>query len=74
MDLEKLKSIDDASDRELLLIILSTQLQIARRLEFIEARVSNYEPQGVERLAEDITNKLQSFLLHLDHAITKNNT
>jgi hypothetical protein len=69
MDLSSISSIDKATDRQLLLMILSTQIQIARRLEFIETKVGGEKFEGVQDLTKDIVNKFDTFLERLNDSI-----
>ena len=71
MNLSKITSIDKATDRELLLIILSTQVQIARRIEFLESKVTKNEFGSVPEMCDDITNKLDTFIDRLDESIIR---
>jgi hypothetical protein len=43
MELENLKSLDQASDRDILTYIFSTQLLILRRLDFLEKETEEKE-------------------------------
>ena len=71
MNLSKITSIDKATDRELLLIILSTQVLIARRIEFLESKVTKDKFGSVPEMCDDITNKLDTFIDRLSEAIKR---
>lgn len=71
MDLEKVKSLDNATDRELLLMILSTQVQLCRRVEFLYSKVTSQEYGSVDSLCDDIANKFDTFAKRLDEAIER---
>lgn len=73
MKLSRIASIDKATDRELLLIILSTQVQIARRIEFLESKVTKNDFGSVPVMCDDISNKLDTFVDRLDEAIKRKN-
>ena len=73
-DLSKIESIDKASDKDLLLMILSTQVQIARRLEFLESHIKSENFGSVDQLSDDIANKLNTFASHLNKAIKRRHT
>ncbi len=74
MDLSKITSLSDATQHELLLIILSTQVQVLRRIQLLESKITKNDYGSVPELCEDITNKLDTFIKHLDGTIiTKNN-
>ena len=73
MKLSDVKSIEKATDRELLLMVLSMQVQIARRLEFIEAKVGGQKFEGVEDLTNDLVDKLDTFISHLNTSIKEAN-
>jgi hypothetical protein len=70
-DLSRIESIDKASDRDLLLMILSTQVQIARRLEFLESHMKSEKFGSVDELSDDIANNLNTFASHLAKAIKR---
>ena len=58
MELENLKSLEQASDRDLLTYIFATQLQILRRLDFLEnekERPSHFDT------TKDMVSKVDSF-------------
>lgn len=71
MSLRDIQSIDKATDRELLLMILSTQVQLARRIEFLEAKVKNEKFDSVPSLCDDIVQKFDTFNERLDEAIKR---
>lgn len=59
MELENLKSLDQASERDLLTYIFATQLQILRRLDFLEnekERPSHFET------TKDMVSKVDPFI------------
>jgi ferritin-like metal-binding protein YciE len=64
MKIEKLKSIDDASEKDLLKYIFATQLQILRRLDFLESKLDEKEDKKIRSHAEttkDMIDKIDSF-------------
>ncbi|RYE53385.1 MAG: hypothetical protein EOP48_14510, partial [Sphingobacteriales bacterium] len=61
MSLRDIQSIDKATDRELLLMILSTQVQLARRIEFLEAKIKDENFGSVPGLCDDIVQKFDTF-------------
>lgn len=71
MSLSNIKSVEKATDRELLLMILSSQIQIARRIEFLESKVTKKEFGSVPEMCDDITNKLDTFIDRFDEAIKR---
>lgn len=73
MNLSKISSIEKATDRELLLMILSTQVQIARRIEFLESKVTKKDFGSVPEMCDDITNKLDTFIDRLNESINLKN-
>ena len=73
MNLHKILSVENATDRELLLMILSTQVQIARKIEFLESKVTKDKFGSVPELCNDITNKLDTFIDRLDESIKRKN-
>lgn len=74
MGLSKIKSLSSATDREILLMILSTQVQIARRIEFLEAKIKDQEFGSVPSLCDDIVQKFDTFNERLDEAIKRKNS
>ena len=54
MSLRDIQSIDKATDRELLVMILSTQVQLARRIEFLEAKIKNEKFDSVPNLCDTV--------------------
>jgi len=74
MNLSKITSIDKATDRDLLLMILSTQVQIARRIEFLESKVTQKDFGSVPDLCEDIVNKFDTFNERLNEKIQGKNS
>ena len=73
MKLSEITSVDKATDRELLLIILSTQIQLARRIEFVYNKVAEKELESVDSLSDDIAAKLETFLSQINNAIKRKN-
>ena len=71
MKLSEITSVDKATDRELLLIILSTQIQLARRIEFVYNKVAEKELESVDSLSDDIAAKLETFLSQINNAIKR---
>lgn len=71
MQLSKIASVDKATDRELLLMILSTQIQLARRIEFVYNKVAEKELESVDSLSDDIAGKLETFLSQINNAIKR---
>ena len=74
MNLDTIKSIDTATDRDLLLMILSTQIQLTRRFEFLQSHISKENYSSVEFLTDDIVNKFDTFLNQIDKAIERKNS
>lgn len=71
MNLSTIKSIEKSTNKELLLIILSTQLQLVRRIEFLEKKITKKELESVDEMCADITNKFDDFIKKLDEAIKR---
>ena len=71
MQLSKIASVDKATDRELLLMILSTQIPLARRIEFVYNKVAEKELESVDSLSDDIAGKLETFLSQINNAIKR---
>lgn len=71
MSLSNIKSVDKATDRELLLMILSSQIQIARRIELLESKVTKKEFVSVPKMCDDIADKLDTFIDRFDEAIKR---
>lgn len=63
MDLNKIKSLDKASEKQLLQMVLSGQLQLLRRMEIIEnlLRDKDYVNQSVQKLAGEMVEKFDTF-------------
>jgi hypothetical protein len=73
MNLSKIESLEKSNDRELLLMILSTQLQIARRIEILESKITNTDHGDVSQLCKDIVTKFDTFNERLNEQIIRKN-
>jgi hypothetical protein len=64
MKIEELKSIDDASEKDLLKYIFATQLQILRRLDFLESKLDKDEDKSIKTHADttrEMIDKIDTF-------------
>lgn len=62
MILRKLKSIKEASDRDMLEYIFASQLHILRRLDFLENKLTKSEIQSHFQATKEMVNKVDSSL------------
>lgn len=62
MKIDDLKTMDEASDRDMLNFIFATQLQIMRRLDFLESKLTNEEAPTHEDTTKDMLTKVDSFI------------
>lgn len=62
MKISKINSLENATDRDLLLIILSNQIQLARKIELVQNSLKNSDIEPISKLADDMVYKLDTFL------------
>ena len=62
MKISNLKSIDEASEKDLLKYILSTQLQILRKIDFLEHELNGTEIVSPAETAKEMLQKIDPFL------------
>ncbi|MCC4212955.1 hypothetical protein [Leeuwenhoekiella parthenopeia] len=62
MKLRKLKSIKEASDRDMLEYIFASQLHILRRLDFLENKLTKSEIRSHFQATKEMINKVDSSL------------
>ncbi len=62
MKLRKLKSTSEASDRDMLNYIFASQLQIIRKLDFLENQITDGEIRTHTLATKEMVNKVDSSL------------
>ena len=60
MKFRKLKSITEASDRDMLNHIFASQLQILRRIDFLENKLTESEIRPHSETTKEMVNKVDS--------------
>jgi hypothetical protein len=74
MSLRDYKSLEEVPEKELLLYVLSSNLQILRQLDFLENHIKNKENVAPpSEIADDMIYKLPTFLDLLNEALEKRN-
>lgn len=71
MNLSDIESIEQATDKQILLIILSIQLQIVRRIETLQSKLEDKDIDDVPSLCSDLVNKFDGFNNNLNEAIAR---
>jgi uncharacterized FlaG/YvyC family protein len=60
MKVNDVKSLDKLSDKQILQYILATQLQIIRKLDFLESKISNKSVSPHSEATKEMVSKLDS--------------
>lgn len=74
MNLTEIKSLKELKDRELLELIVSSQMYLLYRVDALERKLTEKDPTGSDMVISDGLSKAVSFIQQIDSSLKKKST